>query len=118
MKSIPIKNAKILIIGLAYKKDVGDVRESPSLKLIELFRARGTKVDYNAPYVPKIPKMRRYDFQMESVPLTGDKLASYDCVVISTNHSAYDYEFITRYSRLIIDTRNAVVEKSERVKRA
>ncbi len=113
-KGIPIKDAKILIIDLAYKKDVGDVRESPSLKLIELFRARGAKVDYNDPYVPKISKTWRYDFLMESVPLAGDKLASYDCVVISTNHSAYDCGFVIRHSGLIVDTRNAIVEKSEK----
>jgi UDP-N-acetyl-D-glucosamine dehydrogenase len=106
-RNTPIKNAKILILGLAYKKDVDDVRESPSLKLIELFLSRGAKVEYNDPHIPKTKRMRQYDFQMESVSLTEDNLASYDCVVISTNHSAYDYGFIVRHSRLIIDTRNA-----------
>ncbi|MEW6001566.1 MAG: nucleotide sugar dehydrogenase [Nitrospirota bacterium] len=103
-----IKGSKILIIGLAYKKDVDDVRESPSLELIELFRGKGAKVDYNDPYVPKTHKMRKYDFKMSSVPLTEKGLKKYDCVVISTNHSSYDYNLIAKYSRLVVDTRNAI----------
>jgi len=106
-RGVPLRNARILILGLAYKKDVDDIRESASLKLIELFLARGAKVDYNDPHVPETRKTRRYDFRMSSVPLTEDNLASYDCVVISTNHSAYDYAFIVGHSRLVIDTRNA-----------
>jgi len=106
-KGISISDAKILIIGLAYKKDIDDVRESPSLKLMELFLARDAKVDYNDPYIPKIPKMRKYKFQRKSIPLTEENLRSYDCVIITTDHSIYDYESIVKYSSLIIDTRNA-----------
>jgi len=102
-----IKGAKILIIGLAYKKDVDDVRESPSLKLIELLTEKEARVDYNDPYVPKTHRMRKYDLKMRSVPITANTLRKYDCVVISTNHTAYDYEFIARHSRLVVDTRNA-----------
>jgi UDP-N-acetyl-D-glucosamine dehydrogenase len=102
-----IKGARILIVGLAYKKDVDDVRESPSLKLIELLTEKGAEVDYNDPHVPKTHRMRRYDFKMSSVPLTLRNLKKYDCVVISTNHSSYDYVSIVRHSRLIVDTRNA-----------
>jgi len=116
---IPIKGAKILILGLAYKKDVGDVRESPSLKLMELFLARGAKVDYNDPHIPRTHQMRQYDFRMESVPITEGHLASYDCVVIVTNHSAYDYGFIVRHSKLIVDTRNATAGiKSNKIAKA
>ncbi len=118
-RGIPIKDARILILGLAYKKDVDDTRESPSLKLIELFLARGAKVDYNDPYIPRTRQMRQYDFRMESVPLTEDNLASYDCMVIATNHSTYDYGFIVRHSKLIVDTRNATAEfKSENIVKA
>jgi UDP-N-acetyl-D-glucosamine dehydrogenase len=106
-RGVPIDNAKILILGLAYKKDVDDTRESPSLKLIELFLERGAKVDYNDPYIPKTRKLRQYDLKMKSVALTKANLAKYDCVVISTNHSSYNYRFIVRNSRLIVDTRNA-----------
>lgn len=102
-----IKGARILIVGLAYKKDVDDVRESPSLKLIELLTEKGAEVDYNDPHVPKTHKMRRYDLRMSSVPLTPRNLKKYDCVVISTDHSSYDYVSIVRHSRLIVDTRNA-----------
>jgi len=114
-----IKSAKVLILGLAYKKDVDDTRESPSLKLMELFLARGARVDYNDPFLPKTREFRQYDFKMESVPLTEGNLASYDCVVISTNHSAYDYGFIIRSSKLVVDTRNATAEfRSEKVIKA
>lgn len=103
-----IKGSQILILGLAYKKDVDDVRESPSLELIKLLKNKGAKIDYNDPYVPKTHKMRRYDFKMTSVPLTERKLKKCDCVVIATNHSSYDYGFIAKHSRLIVDTRNAM----------
>lgn len=109
-----IKNSKILILGLAYKKDVDDVRESPSLKLIELLKAKGATVDYNDPYIPKTHKMRHYDLKMSSVPLKKENLERYDCVVISTDHSSYDYDFIARHSRLIVDTRNAMKRVSGR----
>jgi UDP-N-acetyl-D-glucosamine dehydrogenase len=102
-----IKGARVLILGLSYKKDIDDVRESPSLKLIELLKEKGAKVDYNDPYVPRTHKMRRYDFKMRSVRLTADNLKKYDCVVISTDHSDYDYKFIVDNSSLIVDTRNA-----------
>ncbi len=102
-----MKGARILIVGLAYKKDVDDVRESPSLKLIELLTEKGAAVDYNDPHVPRTHRMRRYDFKMSSVPLTPRNLKKYDCVVISTDHSSYDYESIVRHSRLVVDTRNA-----------
>jgi UDP-N-acetyl-D-glucosamine dehydrogenase len=102
-----IRNAKILILGLAYKKDIDDVRESPSLKLIELFSEKGAKVDFNDPHIPKTPKIRMYNFRMNSVPLTEKNLNKYDCVVISTDHTAYDYAFIAKHARLVIDTRNA-----------
>ncbi len=107
-KGKSIKGTKILILGLAYKKDVDDIRESPSLELIELLKDKGAKVDYNDPHVPQTHKMRRYDLKMSSVPLTEKNLKKYDCVLISTNHSAYDYGFIARHSRLIVDTRNAM----------
>lgn len=114
-----IKGAKILIIGLAYKKDVDDVRESPSLKLIELLMKKGAVVGYNDPYVPKTHRMRRYDFRMSSVPITGNNLKKYDCAVISTNHSSYDYESIVRHSRLVVDTRNATAGiKSSKIVKA
>ena len=103
-----LKGSKILLLGVAYKKDVDDLRESPSLKLLELLTARGAKLDYNDPYFPSLFKMRHYDFSnMRSVELTPDRLAGYDCVLIATDHSSYDYEAIVRHSKLVVDTRNA-----------
>jgi UDP-N-acetyl-D-glucosamine dehydrogenase len=103
-----VKGSKILLLGVAYKKDVDDLRESPSLKLLELLRARGAELDYNDPYFPALHKMRHYDFSdMKSVELSPERLASYDCVLIATDHTSYDYEAIVRDSKLVVDTRNA-----------
>jgi UDP-N-acetyl-D-glucosamine dehydrogenase len=103
-----IAKSKVLVLGLAYKKDIDDTRESPSLKLIELLMQKGATVDYNDPYIPRTKKMRMYDFKKESVPITKDALRKYDCVVIATNHSCYDYELIVKNASLVVDTRNAV----------
>ena len=103
-----LKGSKILLLGVAYKKDVDDLRESPSLKLLELLTARGAKLDYNDPYFPALHKMRHYDFSaMRSVELTPAALGSYDCVLIATDHTAYDYAMIVASSKIVIDTRNA-----------
>lgn len=103
-----LKNARVLVLGLAYKKDVDDKRESPSLKIIELLQEKGALVDYNDPHVPSFAGMRNYpDLAMSSVTLTEESLRSYNCVVISTNHSAYDYQWIVDHSPLVIDARNA-----------
>jgi len=107
-KGKSVKGSKILILGLAYKKDVDDPRESPSFKLIELLEERGAIVDYNDPYIPKAPKMRKYKVKKDSVPLTAENLTRYDCVIIATDHSVYDPEFIVENSQLIVDTRNLV----------
>ena len=102
-----LNGAKVLILGAAYKKDIDDMRESPSLKLISLFRKMGALVDYNDPFIPKLPPTRKYKFEMSSVELTPDNLASYDLVLLSTDHSGYDYKFIYEHAKLIVDTRNA-----------
>jgi len=103
-----VKGSRILLLGVAYKKDVDDLRESPSLKLLELLTQRGAKLDYNDPYFPALHKMRHYDYShMKSVELTPQNLATYDCVLIATDHSSYDYDAIVKNSKLIVDTRNA-----------
>ena len=103
-----IKGAKVLMLGLAYKKDIDDLRESPSLRLMELLIDKGCEVDYNDPWIPKTKKLRKYDFKKESVELTAENIASYDCVLISTDHSAYDPTFIAENARLVVDTRNLI----------
>lgn len=102
-----LKGSKILILGAAYKKDVDDMRESPTLKLIEILEEKGACVDYNDPFIPAMPKVRKYQYDMKSVELTKETLVSYDAVLISTDHSQYDYDFIVENASLVVDTRNA-----------
>lgn len=107
-RGTPIDSARVLVLGLAYKPDIDDVRESPALEIIELFRQRGTGVEYSDPHVPRTHAMRRYDLGMESLRLTPDSLAAHDAVVLVTHHRAFDYAMIARHARLVIDTRNAM----------
>ena len=114
-----IKGSKILLLGLAYKKDIDDMRESPSLKLIELLQERGAKVDYNDEYIPAMPKVRKYGFDKKSVKITKSNLKKYDVVLLSTDHSYYDHGVILENSRLIVDTRNAFGKyKSKKIYKA
>jgi len=113
-----IKGSKILILGVAYKKDVDDIRESPSLKLIKLLLDKEAIVDYNDPYVTLLPETRKYKFHMKSVELTEESIKSYDCLLIATNHSMYDYKWILKNANLIVDTRNAIKEISLKVIKA
>jgi UDP-N-acetyl-D-glucosamine dehydrogenase len=108
-----LQGAKALVLGVAYKKDVDDVRESPALRIIELLQARGARVDYHDPHIPRLHKMRRYDLGLSSIELTPAALESYDLVVIATDHSSYDYDSIVRHARLVVDTRNATREVRE-----
>lgn len=102
-----IKGSKVLILGAAYKKNIDDMRESPSLKLIEIFLNKGAEVAYNDPYVPLLPATRHYKFDFESVELNEDNLRKFDVLVVSTDHDIYDYDFLYEHSNLIVDTRNA-----------
>lgn len=104
----PLRGSKICLLGVAYKKDIDDPRESPSFELMELLAAGGAIISYNDPYISKLPRMRHYDVpDMSSSPLTAEFLASQDAVLIATDHSCYDYAFIVRHAPLVIDTRNA-----------
>ena len=119
----PINGSRIAILGMAYKKDVDDPRESPSFELLKLLRERGAVLTYNDPHVPVLPRMRHYPDlpAMSSQALTEEYLAAQDCVLIATDHSAYDFPFIVRHSRLVLDTRNAtknVTEGRERIRKA
>ena len=121
--SKPIKGTKICILGAAYKKDVDDPRESPTFELMKLLLKRGAVLSYNDPHVPSLPKMRHYPDlpAMQSQELTPEFLASQDCVLISTDHSAYDHDFIVKHSRLVLDTRNAtknVTEGRDKIRKA
>ncbi len=100
-----VNGARVLVLGVAYKKDIDDLRESPSLTIIELLQKDGAEVSYHDPYFPFIGKGRKYDLQMKCADLNN--LAQYDCVVIVTDHSDYDYQRIVQESQLVVDTRNA-----------
>ena len=100
-----VNGSKVLILGVAYKKDIDDLRESPALTIIELLKNAGAEVSYNDPYFPKVGRGRKYDLQMTCAPL--ENLGQYDCVLIVTDHSDYDYERIVRESKLVVDTRKA-----------
>jgi len=100
-----VRGSKILVLGLAYKKNVNDIRESPSVTLLELLRDRGAQIAYSDPFVPAFPKMREHHFDLDSVDLTPEKLADFDCVLLATDHDSFDYELIRCYARLIVDAR-------------
>lgn len=118
----PIRNSKICLLGMAYKKDVDDPRESPSFTLMELLLQRGAQLTYNDPHIPKLPSMRHHKLPaMTSSELTPEFLQSQDCVLIATDHSAYDYNFIVQHSNMVLDTRNAtksVVSGREKIRTA
>jgi UDP-N-acetyl-D-glucosamine dehydrogenase len=103
----PIKGSRVLVLGVAYKRDVDDPRESPAFAILELLEARGARVAYNDPHVPALPRMRHHKLRLDSQPLTPELLGGQDCVVLVTDHSRYDYDFIAGHCRLLVDTRNA-----------
>jgi UDP-N-acetyl-D-glucosamine dehydrogenase len=103
-----LRDARILLLGVAYKKDVDDMRESPALKIMQLLLERGAKIEYNDPFIPELRKLRHYDYSgMRSAELTPENVRAYDCVVIVTDHSSYDYQAIVDAAQLVVDTRNA-----------
>jgi UDP-N-acetyl-D-glucosamine dehydrogenase len=112
-----LRGSKVLILGLAYKKDTDDVRESPALEIISILKNKQAEVYYNDPHVLRTHKMRKYDFDIKSSDLTEDFLKQMDVVVIVTDHSSYDYEWIVQHAKLVLDTRNATEQvKSDRHK--
>tara|TARA_B110000438_G_scaffold234431_1_gene230835 strand:- start:5953 stop:7284 length:1332 start_codon:yes stop_codon:yes gene_type:complete len=100
-----IKDSKILILGLAYKKNVDDTREAPSLTIIDILMKKGAHVQYSDPYLPIVPKTRKYNFDMESINLTVENIHSFDVVILSTDHDSFDYNLLKERSKLIVDTR-------------
>jgi UDP-N-acetyl-D-glucosamine dehydrogenase len=111
-----VNGARVLVLGVAYKKDIDDLRESPALTIIELLQKDGAQVSYHDPYFPFIGKGRKYDLQMKRTEL--ENLGQYDCVLIVTDHSDYDYRHIVQESQLVVDTRNATrgIESSKIVR--
>jgi UDP-N-acetyl-D-glucosamine dehydrogenase len=102
-----LKGARVLVLGVAYKPNVGDPRESPGLTLIDLLQERGADVAYSDPFVPALPRTRKFDLGLKSTQITKESLAGFDAVLIATAHDAFDYPFIVQHAKLILDTRNA-----------
>ncbi len=108
-----LRGANVLISGIAYKKNIDDVRESPAAEIIELLQASGAWVTYHDPHVPRFPEMRDHAIDLASVPLTAEALEAADCVLIVTAHDAVDYELIGRHAGLVVDSRNAMARVKE-----
>lgn len=117
-RSKAIKGSRVLILGIAYKKNIDDMRESPAVVLMELLRDKGAVIDYSDPHVPVFPKMRKHSFDMSSVGINPESIASYDCVIVATNHDAFDYELIKQHARLIVDTRGVYLQPADNVVKA
>lgn len=117
-REVTINGANILILGIAYKKNVDDMRESPSVFLMEKLRARGAVISYSDPHVQVFPKMREHSFDLSSVELTPESIANYDCVVLTTDHTKFDYDMILKHSKFLVDTRGKFKERSEKIIRA
>lgn len=113
-----LNGSRILVLGIAYKKDVDDVRESPSVEIMELIQAAGAEVAYSDPHVPRFPEMREHHFDLSSTSLSPDTLAGFDAVVLATNHTTFDYEMIRAHSRLVVDSRGVFREAAPHIVKA
>jgi UDP-N-acetyl-D-glucosamine dehydrogenase len=113
-----LKNSRVLVLGIAYKKNVDDMRESPSVEIMELIEAKGAEVAYSDPHVPVFPKMREHHFELASVELTAESLASFDAVVLATDHDRFDFALIQRHAKLIVDSRGTYREPAAHIIKA
>lgn len=113
-----INGSRVVVLGISYKKNVDDMRESPSVALMEKLRDLGAEVSYSDPHVPVFPKMREHKFDLSSVPLDHGAIASYDCVLLATDHDKFDYELIKKAAKLIVDTRGRYLQPSPHIIKA
>lgn len=113
-----LKNSRVLVLGIAYKRDVDDMRESPSVELMELLEEKGAFVEYSDPHVPVFPKMREHSFDLSSIDLTPENIAQYDVLLVATNHSAFDYKMFQEKAQLIIDTRGVYSQAADNIIKA
>jgi UDP-N-acetyl-D-glucosamine dehydrogenase len=114
----PLKGSSVLVLGIAYKRNVDDMRESPAVEILELLRDKGARVAYSDPHVRVFPKMRAHSFDLTTTPITEEALRSADAVVVATDHAAFDYEFISRHAQLIVDARGVYRQLLDNVVRA
>jgi UDP-N-acetyl-D-glucosamine dehydrogenase len=113
-----VAGSRILVLGIAYKKNVDDMRESPSVELMERLRDQGAEVSYSDPHIPVFPKMREHSFDLKSVPLTPEGLSSYDCILLATDHDRFDYDMILQHAPLIVDSRGRYLEPADHIVKA
>ena len=113
-----LKDARVLVLGIAYKKDVDDMRESPAVELMRLLKQKGARVDYSDPYIPVFPRLRGQSFDLQSITLTPEKIAGYDVLLLATDHAKFDYALLLEKARLIIDTRGVYKEPCDNVVKA
>lgn len=113
-----LRGSRILVLGVAYKKNVDDPRESPCIELMELLQEKGVEIAYSDPHIPVFPRMREHYFDLKSVHLTSESLGAFDCVILGTNHDLFDYALIKKHATLIVDTRGVYQESAPNVIRA
>lgn len=113
-----LNGSRILVLGISYKKNMDDMRESPSVEIMEILRTKGSVVSYSDPHVPVFPRIRNHVFDLRSATLTVESVSSYDCVVIATNHDRFDYELIRSHARLVVDTRGVYQQTATNVVKA
>ncbi|OLO09876.1 UDP-N-acetyl-D-glucosamine dehydrogenase [Chromohalobacter japonicus] len=113
-----LKGSRVLVLGIAYKKNVDDMRESPSVEIMELIEAKGAEVSYSDPHVPIFPKMREHRFDLQSVELSAESLSSFDAVVLATDHDRFDFDLIKRHAKLIVDSRGTYREAADHIIKA
>ncbi len=116
--SKPVRGSRVLVLGLAYKKNVDDIRESPSVTLMAKLRELGADVAYSDPYVPEFPRLRAHRFELASIPITATTLQDFDCVLLATDHDDFDYPLIKEHSNLIVDSRHRFLERAPHITRA
>lgn len=110
-----LRDARILILGVAYKPDIDDMRESPALRIIDILQDKGAKIQYHDPFIPKLPEMEHHNHAYESVPLSPESAANADAVVIVTDHSNVDYDMVAKHAKLVIDTRNVIKDRDAHI---
>jgi len=108
-----IKGSRILVLGLAYKKNIDDTRESPAVEIMDLLQAKGAEIAYSDPHVPRFPRKRDYHFDLQSVPITPENIACFDCLVLATDHDRFDYALLQMHARLVVDTRGRLGASSK-----
>lgn len=113
-----LMGSKVLVLGISYKKNVDDMRESPSVEVMELLRESGAEVAYSDPHVPVFPKMREHSFNLSSVALTPETIASYDAVVLTTDHGKFDYDMIRNNAQVVIDSRGVYRAPADNIVKA